>query len=92
MCFWKDLTVFFSDNKDKLIAQAYDGASVLRGQKAGVQQKVREQFKNAHYVHSYGHQLNATSYFSGQESEDFFFRTERNCNLFFQVTEKNEHS
>ena len=42
----------------KLVAQAYDGASVMRGEKAGVQQKVREQFKNAHYVHCYAHQLN----------------------------------
>ena len=42
----------------KLVAQAYDGASVMRGEKAGVQQKVREQFKNAHYVHCYAHPLN----------------------------------
>ena len=30
----------------------------MRGEKAGVQQKVREHFKNAHYVHCYAHQLN----------------------------------
>ena len=53
------LDSLFSDDKDKLIAQTYDGASVMRGQKAGVQQKVREQFKNAHYVHCYAHQLNS---------------------------------
>ena len=46
------------NEKMKLVAQAYDGASVMRGEKAGVQQKVREQFKNAHYVHCYAHQLN----------------------------------
>ncbi|XP_051985508.1 zinc finger MYM-type protein 1-like [Xyrauchen texanus] len=50
--------LFADDEKVKLIAQAYDGASVMRGEKAGVQQKVREHFKNAHYVHCYAHQLN----------------------------------
>ena len=53
------LNGLFADNeKVKLIAQAYDGASVMRREKAGVQQKVREHFKNAHYVHCYVHQLN----------------------------------
>ncbi|KAK6325060.1 hypothetical protein J4Q44_G00044020 [Coregonus suidteri] len=50
--------LFADDEKVKLIAQAYDGASVMRGEKAGVQKKVREHFKNAHYVHCYAHQLN----------------------------------
>lgn len=47
-----------NDEKQKLIAQAYDGASVMRGRKAGVQLKVREHFENAYYVHCYAHQLN----------------------------------
>jgi hypothetical protein len=51
-------SLFSDDEREKLIAQAYDGASVMRGEKAGVQQKVREHFKNAHYVHCYAHQLN----------------------------------
>ena len=51
-------SVFTDDDKCKLIAQAYDGASVMRGERAGVQQKVREEYKNAHYLHCYAHQLN----------------------------------
>ena len=45
-------------DREKLIAQAHDGASVRRGEQAGVQQKVRAHFRNAHYVHCYAHQLN----------------------------------
>ncbi|KAL2085016.1 hypothetical protein ACEWY4_020534 [Coilia grayii] len=62
-------SLFSDDDREKLIAQAYDGASVMRGEKAGVQRKVREHFPNAHYVHCYAHQLNlimqqATSHIS----------------------------
>lgn len=51
-------SLFSEGDREKLIAQAYDGASVMRGERAGVQQKVRAHFKNAHYVHCYAHQLN----------------------------------
>ncbi|XP_056089373.1 zinc finger MYM-type protein 1-like [Rhinichthys klamathensis goyatoka] len=45
-------------DKTKLIAQAYDGASVMRGATGGVQRKVMDVYENAHYVHCYAHQLN----------------------------------
>ena len=41
-----------------MIAQTYDGANVMRGHIAGVQTKVQEVYRNAHYVHCYAHQLN----------------------------------
>lgn len=40
-------SLFTDDHKGKLIAQAYDRASVMRGERAGVQQKVREHYENA---------------------------------------------
>ncbi|XP_051808999.1 zinc finger MYM-type protein 1-like isoform X2 [Acanthochromis polyacanthus] len=46
------------DQKSKLISQAYDGASVMRGATGGVQKKVSDVYANAHYVHCYAHQLN----------------------------------
>ncbi|CAM4328207.1 unnamed protein product [Leuciscus chuanchicus] len=57
------------DQKSKLICQAYDGASVMRGATAGVQRKVQDVYPNAHYIHCYAHQLNlimqhATSHIS----------------------------
>ena len=42
----------------KLIAQTYDGAAVLSGIHKGVQTRIKEVFKNAHYIHCYAHQLN----------------------------------
>lgn len=44
--------------KAKLIAQAYDGAAVMRGATGGVQRKIMDVYENAHYVHCYAHQLN----------------------------------
>ncbi|KAL0152798.1 hypothetical protein M9458_052521 [Cirrhinus mrigala] len=57
------------DQKSKLISQAYDGASVMRGATAGVQRKMQDVYPNAHYIHCYAHQLNlimqqATSHIS----------------------------
>lgn len=46
------------DQKSKLISQAYDGASVMRGATAGVQRKMQDVYPNAHYIHCYAHQLN----------------------------------
>lgn len=51
-------SLFTDDDKGKLIAQAYNGASAMRGEQAGVQQKVSEHYENAHYLHCYAHQLN----------------------------------
>ncbi len=46
------------DQKSKLISQAYDGASVMRGATTGVQRKMQDVYPNAHYIHCYAHQLN----------------------------------
>ncbi|KAM4557752.1 zinc finger MYM-type protein 1-like [Odontesthes bonariensis] len=45
---------------EKLIAQTYDGAAVMRGSVGGVQTLMRESYPNAHFVHCYAHQLNLT--------------------------------
>ena len=43
---------------DKLIAQAYDGATVMSGDTRGVQSFVKETYPSAHYIHCYAHQTN----------------------------------
>ncbi|KAJ1179402.1 hypothetical protein NDU88_004636 [Pleurodeles waltl] len=55
-----ELNLIFPDNpqKQKLIAQSYDGASVRSGIFGGLQEKIRDVYPNAHYVHCYAHQLN----------------------------------
>ena len=43
--------------KQKLVAQCYDGASVMSGQHRGAQSIVKEAYPIAHFVHCYAHQL-----------------------------------
>lgn len=42
----------------KLVSQTYDGASVMSGNKGGVQTIIRRQCPSALFVHCYAHQLN----------------------------------
>ncbi|XP_065643082.1 uncharacterized protein LOC136074671 [Hydra vulgaris] len=44
--------------KERLIAQAYDGAAVMRGSRNGVQSLMKKVYPNVHYVHCYAHQFN----------------------------------
>ena len=41
-----------------LVAQGYDGASVMSSDKNGVQAKIKEKYPNATYVHCRSHVLN----------------------------------
>ncbi|XP_077437360.1 zinc finger MYM-type protein 1-like [Vanacampus margaritifer] len=50
-------SVLPADLKEKLVSQSYDGASILNAAAAGAHKKVRDVYANAHYVHSYAHQL-----------------------------------
>uniref|UniRef100_A0A1A8BMB8 Si:ch211-240b21.2 n=2 Tax=Nothobranchius kadleci TaxID=1051664 RepID=A0A1A8BMB8_NOTKA len=43
--------------ENKLIAQAYDGAAVMRGT-TGLQHRLQLIYPHAHYIHCYAHQLN----------------------------------
>ncbi|XP_025412523.1 uncharacterized protein LOC112684990, partial [Sipha flava] len=47
-----------TENHDKLISQSYDGAAVMSGRLSGVQKLIKDEYKNAHFVHCYAHQLN----------------------------------
>ena len=53
-----ELEKILQGDKKKLIAQTYDGASVMRGRIGGVHVKVKEVYENAYYVHCAAHQLN----------------------------------
>jgi hypothetical protein len=54
----KNLTVELGLKRTKLIAQGYDGASVMRGNINGVQTRIKEEYPNAQYIHCQCHQLN----------------------------------
>ncbi len=51
-------TILPEGQERKLIAQAYDGASVMRGATGGVQREVQDVYGSAYYVHCHVHQLN----------------------------------
>jgi hypothetical protein len=40
------------------VAQTHDGAAVMAGEHAGLQDKLREHCKDATFVHCYAHRLN----------------------------------
>ncbi|GLV36317.1 uncharacterized protein CBL_08811 [Carabus blaptoides fortunei] len=54
----KELESIIKNKPHKLIAQTYDGANVMGGKLGSVQRKIKEKYKNAHFVHCYAHQLN----------------------------------
>ena len=53
-----DILEKFQLDPQWIIAQCYDGASVMSGHLSGVQSRVKEVAPHAHYVHCYAHTLN----------------------------------
>ena len=53
-----ELELLIGSFSEKLVAQTYDGAAVLREVNSGVQTRVKEVYGNAHFLHCYAHQLN----------------------------------
>ncbi len=78
--------------KSKLISQAYDGASVMRGATGSVRKKVQDVYVNAHYVHCYAHQLNlimqqVTSHIPKVSN---FFSDLAGFSVFFKISKENQ--
>lgn len=57
-CILEQLNIILQGNGQKLIAQTFDGANVMHGKKAEVQTKIKAVYNNAHFIHSYAHELN----------------------------------
>ena len=57
-CILNEVNPLFKDKPERVIAQTFDGASVMSGATGGVQAKIKEHYPNAHFVHCYAHQLN----------------------------------
>ena len=53
-----DILEKFQLDPQWIIAQCYDGASVMSGHLSGVQSRVKEVAPHVHYVHCYAHTLN----------------------------------
>ncbi|GFO21201.1 hypothetical protein PoB_004770600 [Plakobranchus ocellatus] len=77
--------------KEKLVAQAYDGASVTSGQNSGIHKLIKQTYPHAHFVHSYAHQLNLIlqQACSAQNKDiDLFFTNLSAFPAFFSVSPK----
>ena len=89
-CILEQLNRILQGNRQKLIAQTFDGANVMKGKKAGVQAKIKAVYSNAHFIHCYAHQLNlimknaasisrnARIFFSNMLAIPTFFQDHRN--------------
>ncbi|XP_049800118.1 zinc finger MYM-type protein 1-like [Schistocerca nitens] len=73
------------ETPEKLIAQCYDGAPVMSGHKSGVQTRVREVYRNAHFIHCYAHQLNliVERCVTGNKQVRIFFSNLEGISTFF---------
>lgn len=58
-CIEDELEKLIPTSPLKLIAQTYDSAIVMASGVGSVQGKIKEKYKNAHYVHCYAHQINS---------------------------------
>lgn len=79
-----------SETPEKMIAQCYDGAPVMSGHKSGVQVKIKEVYKNAHFIHCYAHQLNliVERCVTGNKQVRIFFSNLEGISTFFSQSPK----
>lgn len=75
---------------EKLIAQSYDGASVMSGHTGGVQAKVKIVYKNAEFIHCYAHQLNLIMQHAASQNKQvkIFFAHLEGFSTFFSRSAK----
>ena len=76
--------------ESKLIAQAYDGAAVMKGSINGVQVQMKKFFPHAHYVHCHAHQLNLiiNKMASCNKRLKLFFSNLNRIGVFFTISPK----
>ncbi|XP_060855369.1 uncharacterized protein LOC132933049 [Metopolophium dirhodum] len=79
-----------TENHDKLISQSYDGAAVMSGRLSGVQKLIKDEYKNAHFVHCYAHQLNLILSQATMHNRDvrIFFSNLTDVTNFFLILRK----
>ncbi|CAH2014231.1 unnamed protein product [Acanthoscelides obtectus] len=73
------------DKPEKLIAQSYDGASVMSGRHRRVQALFQRDYIYAYFVHCYAHQLNLILSQATSQNQEvrIFFKFKRYFNFFF---------
>ena len=75
---------------EKLVAQTYDGASVMSSELNGVQAKIKEDVPKAMFLHCYAHKLNLVLLHSAKCMPECkaFFKTLEGLSAFFSKSTK----
>ena len=75
---------------EKLVAQTYDGASVMSPELNGVQAKIKEDVPEAIFLHCYAHKLNLVLLHSAKCMPECkaFFKTLKGLSAFFSKSTK----
>ena len=84
-CILEQLEIVLQGNKVKLIAQTFDGAKVMEGKERGVQARVKNIYRRAHYTHCHCHQMQLVIKKACEENEESieFFENVRKITSFF---------
>lgn len=85
-----EIAAYFGLDGDKVVAQSYDGAIVMSGDKAGVQALVKQRFPKAGYIHCRAHVLNLVLLHSCMKNKNCskFFNTISSLAAFFSQSPK----
>ena len=78
---------------EKLVAQTYDGASVMSSELNGVQAKIKEDVPEAMFLHCYAHKLNLVLLHSAKYMPECkaFFKTLEGLSAFFSKSTERTH-
>ena len=78
---------------EKLVAQIYDGASVMLSELNGMQDKIKEDVPEAMFLHCYAHKLNLVLLHSAKCMPEYkaFFKTLEGLSAFFNKSTKRTH-
>ena len=91
-CIMKELELVIG-NENKLIAQSFDGASVMSGRLNGVQKQIKDKYPYANYIHCYAHQMNlimSKAASMNRQVRTFFANLSAICSFFSNSSQRTQ--
>lgn len=92
-CILEELEPLIGNNPNKLVAQSYDGASVMSGRFNGVQKLIQDKYQYANFIHCYAHQVNLVMSKAGsinRQARIFFSNLTGICAFFSNSSQRTE--
>ncbi|PSN33785.1 hypothetical protein C0J52_17216 [Blattella germanica] len=90
-CILTELEPIIGNSPNKLIAQTFDGASVMRGESGGVQKLLKDKYEYANFVHCHAHQANLVMSKAGsinRQARIFFSNLSGICSFFSNSSQR----